>query len=73
MIDDDARSVRLAPIRVCKQCKVDVTYRGYRICAACLEKRSAAKARNPEVRARLVVYFQKHGTLYPRTRNEPIE
>ena len=54
-------------VRVCCTCKADVTELGQKICRACLDKRSAAKARNPVLRAKLIEHYRKYGSLYPAT------
>jgi hypothetical protein len=51
-------------IAVCKWCKVDVTDRGFKICATCLEKQQAARVANPEYRAKLVQRYHNTGSLY---------
>ncbi len=57
-------------VNVCSGCKKDVAARGYKLCDTCLEQRRAAKARNPEWRAKLVISYHTRGTLYPATGRE---
>lgn len=64
MIENDKPGRHVYRIQVCSRCKVDVTYRGYKLCAACVEQARAARARNPDYRAKLVQRYRETGSLY---------
>lgn len=57
-------------VAVCSSCRVDVTQRGFKICAGCLDTRRAARAQNPDYRARLLLRYRTTGSLYSHKERE---